>query len=35
LPVADPPRIAAVLAGLFDEMGDKLLLIHLDKTSER
>jgi hypothetical protein len=34
LPVADPPRIAAILAGLLKKMGDKLLLIHLDKTKE-
>src|SRR4051794_39913471 len=35
LPVPHPPRMAAILAGLFDEMADELLLIHPDKTTER
>jgi hypothetical protein len=35
LPVAHPSRIAAIHTGLFEKMGDKLLLIHLDKTTKR
>jgi hypothetical protein len=34
LPVADPSRVIAIFAGLFEKMRDEQFLIHLDMTIE-